>query len=66
MSEVVKQEASMVRQKHNSGRWPATFLTAWVAVALILVALPAAAQSALSTIHGTVKDERARRCRASP
>jgi len=37
--------------------WCVTLFAATVAVLLILMTAPAAAQSALSTIHGTVKDE---------
>ena len=46
----------MVRNRNN-GQWLATLFAAAVSLALVLVAVPASAQSALSTIHGTVKDE---------
>lgn len=47
----------MVRQTRNGERWHATLLAISVAVALSLMAAPGWAQSAGSTIHGTVKDE---------
>ena len=50
----------MVRQTRNGARWQRSFFAATVFLALILVAVPVWAQSALSTIHGTVKDESGR------
>ncbi len=47
----------MVRQTRNGARWQHTLFAATVFLTLILVAVPVWAQSALSTIHGTVKDE---------
>jgi hypothetical protein len=47
----------MVRQARNGKRWHATLCAVLVVVAFVLMAEPCWAQSARSTIHGTVRDE---------
>jgi hypothetical protein len=47
----------MFREKYRRESWHFTLFATAITLALILSAPPAWAQSALSTIHGTVKDE---------
>ncbi|MEO5739091.1 MAG: carboxypeptidase-like regulatory domain-containing protein, partial [Vicinamibacterales bacterium] len=47
----------MDRQTRDCKRWYATLFAVSVVLALVLMTAPGRAQSALSTIHGTVKDE---------
>jgi len=47
----------MVGQTRNGERWHATLFAVSTALALVLMTAPGLAQSARSSIHGTVKDE---------